>query len=259
MAREMVVVTPENIPLQMELAGLGSRFGALLLDIILICLVLIPLWLLIYPVTLVALGASGLTSVMTAIFIIATFLFLFGHFIVFELIWNGQTPGKRFLGLRAIDDAGFPITIFQAATRNLLRLVDFLPMGYIAGALCAFFHVEYKRLGDIVAGTVVIKERGILRADGAPVMLSRPRPRSVRLAETVLDPATHLSDPEKALLRRFVARRPELIPLDAELLAYRIIAPLASRLNLRFTPGAPPRYATLIALLVSALDDAEAE
>ncbi len=259
MAREIVVVTPENIPLQMELAGLGSRFGALLLDIIIVCLVLIPLWMIVYPVALATLGAAGLTSVVTGIFIIATFLFLFGHFIVFELLWNGQTPGKRFLGLRAIDDAGFPITFLQAATRNLLRLVDFLPMGYIAGALCAFFHVEYKRLGDIVAGTVVIKERGILRADGAPVTLARPRPKSVRLAETVLDPATHLSDAEKAVLRRFVARRPEMIPLDAELLAYRIIAPLAAKLNLRFTPGASPRYATLIALLVLALDDAEAE
>jgi uncharacterized RDD family membrane protein YckC len=257
MVRELTVVTPENIPLKMELAGLGSRFGALLLDILILLAVLLPLWVFVFPLVLAASGGGELASAVKGIFVIATFVFLFGHFIAFELLWSGQTPGKRALGLRAIDDSGFPITIFQAATRNLLRLADFLPVGYIAGAICAFFHVEYKRLGDIVAGTVVIKERSMLRPDGAPVALSRPRPKSVHLAETVLDPATHLSDAEKNLLRRFVARRTEMLAPDAERIAYRIIAPLAPKLNLRFTKGQPPRYATLAALLVLALDDAE--
>ena len=256
MAREIVVVTPENIPLRMELAGLGSRFGALTLDILIQGAVLIPLWIVVFPLCLSFVGGdSGLTSLLTGLFIIATFLLFFGHFIVFECVWSGQTPGKRALGLRAIDDEGFPITLFQAVTRNLLRLADFLPAAYIAGALCAFFHKEYKRLGDVAAGTVVIKERSVLRSDGAPVALARPRPKSVGLADTVLDPKTHLSDVEIAVLRRFAARRAELLPPDAEALAYRIVAPLAPKLNLRFTPGQPPRYALLAALLARATED----
>ena len=120
MAREIVVVTPENIPLRMELAGLGSRFGALALDLLIQFAVLIPLWLMLFPLALSFLGGdSGLTSLITALFVIATFLLFFGHFTVFECLWSGQTPGKRALGLRAIDDEGFPITLFQAMTRNL--------------------------------------------------------------------------------------------------------------------------------------------
>jgi uncharacterized RDD family membrane protein YckC len=255
MAREIVVVTPENIPLHMELAGLGSRFGALLLDIVIIACVMVPLWLIVYPIVLLVAGSDqGLTSIVTAIFTIANFLLLFGHFIVFEMVWSGQTPGKR-----AIDDAGFPITFFQAAARNLLRLADFLPVGYIAGAICAFSHKEYKRLGDVVAGTVVIKERGMLRPDGAPVSLTRPRPRNIQLAETVLDPVAHLSEAEKALVQRFAARSPELLPADAERIAYRIVAPLAPKLNLRFAKGQPPRYSALLLLLSQKLEAVDEE
>ncbi|MGC4042798.1 MAG: RDD family protein [Armatimonas sp.] len=258
MAREIVVVTPENIPLRMELAGLGSRFGALLIDITIIGGVLIPLWFMVFPVVLaVAGGDEGLTSILIAIFLIATFLLVFGHFIVFEMLWSGQTPGKRALGLRAIDDAGFPITFFQAAARNLIRIADFLPMGYIGGAICAFSHKEYKRLGDIVAGTVVIKERSMLLANGAPVAIVRPRPKNIELADTVLNPVTVLSDAEKALVQRFAARRPELLPEDAERIAYRIVAPMAAKLNLRFAKGQPPRYSALLLLLARRLEEAE--
>ena len=259
MAREIVVVTPENIPLRMELAGLGSRFGALAIDSLILLSVLVPLILIVLPLCLAFAGTdSGLDSLIKLIFTIASLLFLFGHFIVFECLWSGQTPGKRALGLRAIDDEGFPLTAFQAVTRNLLRLADFLPAAYIAGALCAFFNKEYKRLGDVAAGTVVIKERSVLRADGAPVALVRPRPKNVGLADTVLDPKTHLSDAEIALLRRFAARRIELLPPDAERVAYRIVAPLAAKLNLRFTPGQPPRYAVLATLLARAAESDEA-
>lgn len=257
MAREIVVVTPENIPIRMELAGLGSRFGALMIDILIILSVVIPLLIAWAVVAAYAGEESGLSSLISAIFMIALFLVIFGHFIVFEMIWSGQTPGKRALGLRAIDDAGFPLTFFQAATRNLLRLADFLPVGYIAGAICAFNHKEYKRLGDIVAGTVVIKERGMLRADGAPITISRTKPKNLQLADTVLDPYTTLSDAEKTLVQRFAARRPEFTPEDAEKVAYRIIAPMAPKLNLRFAKDQAPRYSALLLLLAHRLEQAE--
>ena len=78
---------------------------------------------------------------------------------LFETIWNGQTPGKRAFGLRVVRDGGYPITFYASAIRNLIRIADFLPFGFAAGALTIFLQSEYKRLGDLVAGTIVIKER----------------------------------------------------------------------------------------------------
>ena len=71
----------------------------------------------------------------------------------------------------------------------------------------------------------------------------------------MLDPKIHLSGAEIAVLRRFAARRAEFLPADAEVVAYRIVAPLARKLNLRFTPGQPPRYAALASLLARATED----
>jgi uncharacterized RDD family membrane protein YckC len=269
--REVTVVTPENIPLSLELAGLGSRFGALLLDLLIQLGTMLAL--LIVTGLVAAFSESFWSSPtgrvfvpwLTALAILGTFLILFGYFVLFETIWNGQTPGKRAFGLRVVREGGYPINFFASATRNLIRIADFLPVAYAAGALSVFFHRQYKRLGDLAAGTLVVKERptfmlaaGPVRAPSSAVAGQTPAPIGM-LPPTVRHPSEVLSRAEIDLLRRFARRRWEMHPDDAERLAYRLAVPLIPRLNLTFVPNAPPRYADLISVLVAAADAREDE
>lgn len=260
MARQVTIITPENIALTLEEAGLATRFGALLVDM-LIQLATTLVGLIVFGIVVASLGRGGLDAagnLIAAIAIIAGFLIWFGYFIFFEAIWNGQTPGKRVFGLRVVRDGGYPVDFFGAATRNLIRIADFLPVGYVAGGLTVFFHPQYKRLGDLVAGTLVIKERIV---DPRTAFRTGPvGPAAVsRLPETVRSPFETLTADELSLLRRFALRRWEMTPDDAERVAYRIIVPLIARLNLTFVPGAAPRYADLASALVEAADRREAE
>jgi uncharacterized RDD family membrane protein YckC len=255
--RETTVVTPENIPLTLELAGLGSRFGALMVDLLAQSLVLVAL-----AVLAGVLGATtGLRAVLgdwlTTISILGTFFVLFGYFILFETVWNGQTPGKKTFGLRVVRDGGYPVNFFAAAARNLVRIADFVPVFYGVGGLVVFFQPQYKRLGDLAAGTLVVKERGAATAlDFATYgPMKTPDAPPPELPEGVRHPADALTGDELGLLRRFTVRRGQMNPDDAERLAYRMVVPLVTRLGLHFAPGAPPpRYADLIGALVRAAD-----
>ena len=105
-------------------------------------------------------GRSSTTAIwLAAILIFGFFVLFYGYFILFEAIWNGQTPGKRLTRIRVIKDSGQPITAIDAVARNVLRIIDQLPAGYGIGVLCAWISPQSKRLGDYVAGTVVIHEK----------------------------------------------------------------------------------------------------
>ena len=93
--------------------------------------------------------------------ILLGFLLYYGYFAAFEALWGGQTPGKRAVGLRVISVTGQPITTFDALLRNLLRIVDQMPGIYAVGVLSIFFTSRNQRLGDLVAGTVVVQEQGL--------------------------------------------------------------------------------------------------
>jgi uncharacterized RDD family membrane protein YckC len=255
LARQLEVVTPENVPITFEMAGIGSRFGAMLVDLLIQVVVYIAG--LIGGVILAQFFEffqAG--NVVLALMIIGGFLLVFGYFIFFETLWNGQTPGKRAFHLRVIRDGGYPITFAAAATRNLVRIADFLPVSYAAGALSTFFHPQYKRLGDMAAGTVVVKEREL----GNVWQLGIRAPKSVggqgtpKLPETVNDPVQVLDPQEIAVLRRFALRRWEMTADDAERVAYRLIVPMVGRLNLTFLPGVAPRYADLVTVMVADID-----
>ena len=263
MSRQVTVITPENVPLTFELAGLATRFGAYLIDLTL-QLVIIGVLLTIAGIVAAALptavgGMSG--SLIGAIVLIAFFLIWFGYFLFFEALWNGQTPGKRALKIRVVRDGGYPATFFNLATRNLIRLADSLPLIYGVGGLAAFFQGQYKRLGDLAGGTIVIKERAsrfgprltyAATPDRAPQF-------SGDLPEGVHNPYDVLSADELELLRRFAVRRWQMDSDDSERLGYRLIAPLVPRLNISFLPGAPPRYADLASALAAAADKREEE
>ena len=160
---KLTIDTPEQIALEFPLAGAGSRFLALAID------------------TFVQLGdrpgprarrrssslwfrSLGYQSTATwafALLILLGFLLYYGYFAAFEALWGGQTPGKRAVGLRVISVTGQPITAFDALLRNLLRIVDQMPGIYAVGVLSIFFTARNQRLGDLVAGTVVVQEHSL--------------------------------------------------------------------------------------------------
>jgi uncharacterized RDD family membrane protein YckC len=191
---ELVVATPERVSFRFETAGLGSRFAAQLID-------LLVLWGLLLALALicVAIGAIlGATTVALLIFIVGGFLGFWAYWIVPEALWSGQTVGKYVLHLRVIDARGGPVTVSQAVIRNLLRVPDFLPVSYAIGTVAIFSSPRNQRLGDMAAGTVVVRERSAVRlADLAappPGAAGQPPPGLAVRQGPLLDPR----------LRRFV-------------------------------------------------------
>ncbi|NJN68276.1 MAG: RDD family protein [Chloroflexaceae bacterium] len=152
------VDTPENIAFSYAIAGIASRFLAAMIDTFLLLLVQVVLVL-----TLVFL--SGLVDapqseqLVVAAWGILSFGFLWGYYLFFELLWNGQTPGKRLIRLRVVREGGRPVTFVASAIRNLVRFVDFLPGFYGLGVLTMFIDQRSRRLGDLAGGTLVVKDR----------------------------------------------------------------------------------------------------
>src|SRR5207302_5607161 len=101
---------------------------------------------------------SGLRAWVMAALIFALFVIYWGYFATFEALWNGQTPGKRWAGIRVIKETGRPINAFEAISRNLVRVIDFFPGFYGVGVLTMLLNAKNRRLGDYVAGTLVVHE-----------------------------------------------------------------------------------------------------
>ncbi|MEK7327557.1 MAG: RDD family protein, partial [Chloroflexota bacterium] len=102
---------------------------------------------------------SPVIAWLVAIFGLISFAFFWGYYILFEMLWNGQSPGKRWVGLRVIRTDGTPITLTESIIRNLVRLVDFLPAYYGVGVVTMFINEQSRRLGDLAAGTLVVHDR----------------------------------------------------------------------------------------------------
>jgi len=160
------VVTTEKVTISFRVAGLGSRFLAWLVDA---CVILLFLVALAWPASVLEKGWEGLGS---AVFLLGLFVLLWGYFLFFEWLWFGQTPGKRLVGIRVIQKDGTGLKFFEAALRNLLRFVDGLPFFYAVGFVVAACNPRFRRLGDLVAGTMVVHlER---RARAVQPLLERP-------------------------------------------------------------------------------------
>jgi uncharacterized RDD family membrane protein YckC len=155
------IETPEHVVFQYELAGLGSRIIAGLIDLMLIGLALLALLLIVIAF---AGGLQGLGTWAIALGAVTAFFTLWGYPIFFEIFWRGQTPGKRSLSMRVIQEGGYALTPQVVIVRNLLRIVDFLPGGYFLGLLVMILNRRYKRVGDFVAGTIVIRDRSAFAA-----------------------------------------------------------------------------------------------
>jgi uncharacterized RDD family membrane protein YckC len=227
MERSVDVRTGEAVAIRYELAGLGSRFLAVTVDLI--------AQLSILTLLLLAVGAASWSGIrlggkigeawLIALGVIAFFLIFFGWFMIFEAWWSGRTPGKRALGLRVVRDGGFPIDPGAAVIRNLVRILEVGLGFYTLSAISALVSQENKRLGDFAAGTIVVRDRAEAVAD-LDAYLSRPARTDTGLAEA-----------DRVLIERFLARRAALDP------AARVR--LAARLAQRVRPTLRASYAHL--------------
>jgi uncharacterized RDD family membrane protein YckC len=196
----ITILTPENVEVTYELAGLASRIRGAAVDTFLQLVALLSVWTVIGTVASLS-AASALQNWLIALGVLLTFVILVGYFLLFEVRWNGQTPGKRLTGTRVMKDAGFPIDLRAAVIRNLVRLIDLMPGIYAIGVVSAFFSAEYKRLGDFAAGTVVVRER----PRSAPLLA----PPAAESAGAAAGPGLPRAD-ELHAIRHFLDRRADL-------------------------------------------------
>lgn len=151
---DLVVSTPERVSFDYQVAGLGTRGIAQILDLLIVTGLLIA-------VAFFAAGAASASQSSTVgilIGLFGAFVVVFGYFWISEALFSGQTLGKRAFRLRVVGDRGEPMTWVQAGIRNVIRIVDFLPYGYGVGLVVLFANGKGKRLGDLAAGTIVVKD-----------------------------------------------------------------------------------------------------
>jgi uncharacterized RDD family membrane protein YckC len=204
--------TPENIEFAYDIAGIGSRFLAAIIDSLVIGAALLIVGIIIGIVTSRnEFDGSAVGSLTAAIGAILSFLILWGYYIVFELVWNGQSLGKRAIGLRVVREGGQPITFVSSAIRNLIRIVDFLPAFYGIGVIVMFVDRRARRLGDLAGGTLVVKERRGVTLESLTTTPATPTARPGEPAQQVTLPSIHLlNDQDYNLVQEFLRRRSEL-------------------------------------------------
>jgi uncharacterized RDD family membrane protein YckC len=151
---DLVIATPERVSFDYQVAGLGTRAIAQLLDLLIVTGLLIGVLFFAFAVGTV----TNSDTAVNLIIIIGSFVVVFGYFWISEALWSGQTLGKKAFRLRAVGDRGEPLTFLQAGIRNVVRIVDFLPYGYGVGMVVLFVNGKGKRLGDLAAGTIVVKD-----------------------------------------------------------------------------------------------------
>jgi len=229
LSRKVTIVTPENIRIEYELAGLASRGGAAVIDFLLQGLLVA----LVLGVRLLLTEYHQWpgTSWANALLVIAGFILWYGYYVYFEAAWNGQTPGKRYARMRTVREGGMPIDLASAAIRNLVRMVDMLPAAYLIGMISVISSSKNKRLGDYAAGTLVVKERGEWMQDIAS--RERQPEQTVQSPESDRVRNIELLTPEDFdAVKRFVERKAELQENVREQLAARMAAPLMTKLGI---------------------------
>ena len=218
------VITPEAVEFTFDLSGLASRVFALLIDIIIqalaVVIAIIVLGFFAIPVTI----GNGANLGMIVL-LIAVFLFNWGYFIFFELMWNGRSPGKKLMGCRVIRDGGLPVNFTASFIRNLIRPVDYFLSALMIGFFIVFASPTYKRLGDMAAGTLVIVERRMTLVElltDRRVGAFRPSQPPLGLfskADVSKLTATQLNTIRRFLDRRYDLTREKRAKLGSELFA----------------------------------------
>ncbi len=234
---QFIVSTPEHVAFGYEVAGIGSRFGAALLDTTIIAVLYLLIQVLLLTTNALSDrvfsgGATGISGFFVLILTVLAFGVLWGYYVFFETLWNGQTPGKRAARLRVIRENGGSIGFWEALIRNLVRLIDFLPIAYGFGVVAMFTNSRARRLGDYAAGTVVVREN-------ASVTLAQLVARgTVGQAAVAADPTNplalymdvrRLSPTDLGLVRELLTRIPTLAPDHAWPLLWQMTALVVER------------------------------
>jgi uncharacterized RDD family membrane protein YckC len=263
-AETHTIDTPEQVGLEFSVAGVGSRFVASLLDLLIVFAFFFA-----EILALVAIGAAGHASAAAgnasrtaeiwvgAFIVFVNFAVVWGYFALFEAYWHGQTPGKRAMKIRVIKDSGRQITLFEALARNLVRVVDYLPGCYLIGLITMLCNKRSQRLGDLVAGTIVVHER----TDEASLLYqtSTTLVAPVGFAaegvgrETVLpwgqavtaifpaDAVAKLSGQDLVILETFFARMLDLPMQTRATIAYQMVKQMTAKMGVAVPEGNPER------------------
>lgn len=225
--------TPENVAFGYQVAGIGSRFLATLIDTLLIIILQVAV-VITYAVMMKLFGIDpygSLSAWVAAGFGLLVFIFYWGYYILFELFWNGQTPGKRWAGLRVIRGDGTPVTLSESLIRNLVRIVDLLPAAYGVGIITMFLDKQSRRLGDLAAGTLVVHDRAPISIQALSVKRTvNFSPQGLKNISLDGFPVERLSNNDLNLIEDFLSRRDQLTHRDT--LAIQILNTLHSRLGL---------------------------
>ena len=225
------IETPENVAFSYTVAGIGSRAAAAIVDQLIIGLLIFAIFLVAAFLFAALSGGDvgkGLEAVFgswaTAVMIFAMFALSWGYFVFFEALADGQTPGKKIFGLRVVQDGGYSISFGASAVRNIIRILDAQPgFFYVIGMVSAVFSRTSKRIGDHVAGTIVVHER-VPEFAPAPSVSVATRP------EAALPVTALLTEDEFALLQRFMSRRQALEPAKRAELTMQLAQRFAGRM-----------------------------
>jgi uncharacterized RDD family membrane protein YckC len=259
---QLNIDTPELVAIQMPLAGIGSRFIALLIDTLIWAAGLVVLGLVLWAFQPALQAFSSLSYQWTvAIFTLSIFLLNWGYFTLFEAFWHGRTPGKRIARIRVIQRSGRAIGIFESMARNFIRYVDQIPFFYAVGVVAVFATRQHQRLGDLAAGTLVVRDREqetpLWAHTGAPADRSSsvgwgsgtrtftasafaqanaiPEPhQAVALSSSGI---ARLASSDLEVLEGFFARRLDLPLPTRQLLAQRIADAIQTKSGLEQPPG----------------------
>ena len=234
----LIIETPERVPLHFALASIGNRFLACAIDHALQVLTIIVMAI---ALTLIANYSSlgdqfaNAPKWVKAILIVIVFLIFSSYFAFFEWIWNGQTPGKRLLKLRVIREDGRPVTFWEASVRNLLRTLDMMPAPfYSIGLISVFVSSSDQRVGDMVAGTVVVREREAEAPAFAEVFASPVSDPALRRSFKPVDFVADinvLTESEIEVVETFLRRRWDLAEMARQWMAWRVSLPIMYKLR----------------------------
>jgi uncharacterized RDD family membrane protein YckC len=245
---QISIDTPELVSIEMPLAGIGSRFIALLVDYLiwgagLVVLIIIAI------ITLPAMHAFNVKSAQWAEAIVIFLLFLlnWGYFTLFEAFWNGRTPGKRVARIRVIQRSGRSIGLLESMARNLVRYVDQLPFFYAVGVITMFVTSQHQRLGDLAAGTLVVRDRDPesplwgdsgSRTFTAQLYSRSPIPEPHTAVTLPAMGISKLSSADLEVLEGFFSRRLDMGLETRQALAQRIAAAIQAKSSLEAPAGA---------------------
>ena len=243
----LIIETPERVPLEFALASIGNRFLAVAIDHFLQYFsIFIVAWIFISLTGFNEYRAGSAASALfneipkwtIAILIIVVFLIFAGYFILFEWFWNGQTPGKRLLKLRVIREDGRPITFWEALARNLLRIFDAVPgfvlPVYSIGLISIFMSRRDQRIGDMFAGTVVVRERSEEAPTFAETFSNQINDLAFHRVQKRTDFQANinvLTESEIEVVENFLRRRWDLTDRQRLWMSWRVALPIMYKLK----------------------------